>query len=56
MGMEEINFEFEYDLIWIQWVIGHLIDKDLVTFLKNCKENLTSNVRNSSKIKGSYCY
>lgn len=25
-----------YDLVWIQWVIGHLTDVDLVSFLKRC--------------------
>ncbi|KAI6191928.1 Methyltransferase [Aphelenchoides bicaudatus] len=32
-----------YDLIWIQWVIGHLNDKDFVEFLKRCKDGLTEN-------------
>lgn len=39
-GMEELKFEHKYDLIWIQWVIGHLIDEDLISFLGKCKENL----------------
>lgn len=39
-----MEFEFDYDCIWIQWVIGHLIDKDLVNFLKKCKENLSASV------------
>ena len=30
-----------YDLIWIQWVIGHLTDDDFVSLLKRCKEGLT---------------
>lgn len=25
-----------YDLIWIQWVTGHLTDEDFVDFLKRC--------------------
>ena len=40
MGMEELQIEHKYDLIWIQWVIGHLTDDDLVKFLKKCKESL----------------
>eukprot|EP00614_Pseudopedinella_elastica_P012509 CAMPEP_0172587728 /NCGR_PEP_ID=MMETSP1068-20121228/6739_1 /TAXON_ID=35684 /ORGANISM="Pseudopedinella elastica, Strain CCMP716" /LENGTH=280 /DNA_ID=CAMNT_0013382845 /DNA_START=249 /DNA_END=1091 /DNA_ORIENTATION=+ len=29
-----------YDVVWIQWVIGHLTDADLVSFLKRCSEAL----------------
>lgn len=29
-----------YDVIWMQWVTGHLDDDDLVEFLKRCKESL----------------
>ncbi|CAJ0572957.1 unnamed protein product, partial [Mesorhabditis spiculigera] len=29
-----------YDLIWIQWVSGHLTDEDFVNFFKRCKEGL----------------
>lgn len=28
--------ERRYDLIWIQWVSGHLVDEDLVDFFKRC--------------------
>lgn len=37
------NFEPEagrYDVIWIQWVLGHLTDSDLVKFLKLCQKGL----------------
>jgi 2-polyprenyl-3-methyl-5-hydroxy-6-metoxy-1,4-benzoquinol methylase len=44
MGMEELKFEHTYDLVWIQWVIGHLIDEDLISFLKKCKDNLNPGV------------
>ncbi|CAH1960005.1 unnamed protein product [Acanthoscelides obtectus] len=27
----------KYDVIWVQWVVGHLTDDDLVDFLKRCK-------------------
>lgn len=30
----------KYDLIWCQWVTGHLTDKDFVAFLEVCKEIL----------------
>lgn len=29
-----------YDMIWIQWVVGHLHDKDFVDFFKNCSRGL----------------
>ncbi|XP_033122039.1 N-terminal Xaa-Pro-Lys N-methyltransferase 1-like isoform X2 [Anneissia japonica] len=29
-----------YDLIWCQWVLGHLSDDHLVSFFKRCKEGL----------------
>uniref|UniRef100_A0A914X584 Uncharacterized protein n=2 Tax=Plectus sambesii TaxID=2011161 RepID=A0A914X584_9BILA len=29
-----------YDVIWIQWVSGHLTDDDFVNFFKRCKEGL----------------
>ncbi|XP_056395764.1 N-terminal Xaa-Pro-Lys N-methyltransferase 1 isoform X2 [Hyla sarda] len=32
-----------YDVIWIQWVIGHLTDSHLVDFLKRCKAGLRPN-------------
>lgn len=41
------NFEFEpykkYDVIWCQWVLGHLDDFSLVEFLKNCTQALANN-------------
>ncbi|XP_078074480.1 N-terminal Xaa-Pro-Lys N-methyltransferase 2 [Mustelus asterias] len=30
----------KYDVIWIQWVTGHLTDKDLMEFLIRCKYSL----------------
>ncbi|KYQ93945.1 hypothetical protein DLAC_04833 [Tieghemostelium lacteum] len=45
MGMQDFQFPLGnqrlYDLIWIQWVIGHLSDVDLVAFLKRASEHLT---------------
>ncbi|XP_060107218.1 N-terminal Xaa-Pro-Lys N-methyltransferase 1 [Heteronotia binoei] len=32
-----------YDVIWIQWVIGHLTDNDLSNFLKRCRLGLQPN-------------
>nr|CAI5823920.1 unnamed protein product [Callosobruchus analis]CAI5850837.1 unnamed protein product [Callosobruchus analis] len=33
----------KYDLIWIQWVVGHLTNEDLVDFLKRCRNGLKEN-------------
>lgn len=33
----------KYDVIWVQWVLGHLTDEDLVNFLKSCRRGLKSN-------------
>jgi len=42
-GMQNFDFkEHKYDLIWVQWVTGHLIDSDFVSFLKKCKGALKS--------------
>ncbi|RHY82380.1 hypothetical protein DYB37_007438 [Aphanomyces astaci] len=41
MGMQDFQPESHtYDLIWCQWVLGHLTDSDFVAFLKRCQEAL----------------
>ncbi|XP_056147001.1 N-terminal Xaa-Pro-Lys N-methyltransferase 1 [Lampris incognitus] len=35
--------EGRYDVIWIQWVIGHLTDEHLVEFLRRCQSGLRPN-------------
>ncbi|CAG8603470.1 2504_t:CDS:2 [Paraglomus brasilianum] len=35
--------EGKYDLIWCQWVLSHLTDEDLVSFLVRCKRGLKAN-------------
>lgn len=55
-GLQDFEFQPQkYDVIWCQWVLGHLKDNDLVDFLKRAqtglkkhgviviKENFTSN-------------
>lgn len=38
IGLQNFIPEKEkYDVIWIQWVLGHLVDEDLVSFLKLCQ-------------------
>ncbi|XP_049632625.1 N-terminal Xaa-Pro-Lys N-methyltransferase 2 [Suncus etruscus] len=32
-----------YDVIWIQWVSGHLTDRDLLAFLSRCQAGLREN-------------
>merc|ERR1712168_100848 len=32
-----------YNVIWCQWVLGHLQDEDLILFFKRCKEGITEN-------------
>ncbi|XP_018569308.1 N-terminal Xaa-Pro-Lys N-methyltransferase 1 [Anoplophora glabripennis] len=33
----------KYDVIWIQWVLGHLTDNDLINFLLSCQDGLRPN-------------
>ena len=35
--------ERHYDVIWCQWVLGHLKDDDLVQFFQRCKKGLSEN-------------
>jgi len=32
-----------YDVIWCQWVLGHLTDTDLVAFFARCQQGLAEN-------------
>ena len=41
-GLEDWVPEVRYDLIWNQWCLGHLTDKQLVAYLGRCKEAVTS--------------
>jgi len=43
-GLQEFVPELaRYDVIWCQWVLGHLTDDDLVTFLVRCQKGLAPN-------------
>ncbi|MED6276384.1 N-terminal Xaa-Pro-Lys N-methyltransferase 1 [Characodon lateralis] len=43
-GLQEFVPETgRYDVIWIQWVIGHLTDDHLVEFLRRCQKALRPN-------------
>ena len=43
-SMQQFDFEYKYDCIWFQWVIGHLTDIQVVSFLIKCREALTPSV------------
>ncbi|KAL4102291.1 hypothetical protein PRIC1_006036 [Phytophthora ramorum] len=44
MGLQDFEPKpASYDLIWMQWVLVHLTDVDLVRYLKRCKKALTPN-------------
>ena len=40
-GLEDWVPEARYDIIWNQWCLGHLTDKQLVAYLGRCKRALT---------------
>ena len=33
----------QYDLVWVQWCVGHLTDVQLIRFLRRCKSALNDN-------------
>ncbi|MCJ1468281.1 Alpha N-terminal protein methyltransferase 1 [Pseudocyphellaria aurata] len=41
-GLEDWKPQKQYDLIWSQWCLGHLTDKQLVAFFERCSKSLTS--------------
>nr|CAH7743503.1 unnamed protein product [Callosobruchus chinensis] len=44
-GLQDFEPELhKYDGIWIQWVVGHLTNEDLVDFLKRCRNGLKEEV------------
>lgn len=44
VGLQDFEFEDEkYDVIWAQWVLGHLTDDDLVDFFKRAVLGLKKN-------------
>ncbi|XP_040819002.1 N-terminal Xaa-Pro-Lys N-methyltransferase 1 isoform X2 [Ochotona princeps] len=43
-GLQDFSPEpGSYDVIWIQWVIGHLTDQHLAEFLQRCQRGLRPN-------------
>ena len=41
-GLEEWMPDKNYDLIWNQWCVGYLMDKQLVSYLRRCGSALSS--------------
>lgn len=41
-GLQDWVPEAHYDVIWNQWCLGHLTDKELVSFLQRCKKAVTT--------------
>lgn len=42
-GIQDWQPDTTYDLIWCQWSVMYLTDKDAVSFLKRCKHALNAN-------------
>lgn len=40
IGLQNFKPYKKYDVIWCQWVLGHLKDYDLVDFLERCRRAL----------------
>ncbi|KAH8277701.1 hypothetical protein KR018_003748 [Drosophila ironensis] len=40
VGLQKFTPSKKYDLIWCQWVLGHLTDRDLVTFFRRMRQGL----------------
>lgn len=45
VGLEDWSPEQNayYDLVWIQWCVGHLNDTQLLEYLERCKTSLNPN-------------
>lgn len=44
VGLQDFSPESgAYDVIWTQWVLGHLTDADLLDFFKRCSSGLSEN-------------
>jgi protein N-terminal methyltransferase len=40
IGLQDYVPEKVYDVIWIQWVVGHLMDEDYINFFKRCLQGI----------------
>ncbi|KAJ5740868.1 Alpha N-terminal protein methyltransferase 1 [Penicillium malachiteum] len=41
VGLENWHPQKKYDLIWVQWCVGHLTDTQLTEFIVRCRNSLT---------------
>ncbi|KAJ5178159.1 uncharacterized protein N7500_000858 [Penicillium coprophilum] len=42
-GLENWTPDKKYDLIWVQWCVGHLTDSQLIDYTVRCRKSLTEN-------------
>lgn len=42
-GLQEFQLNSQYDVIWCQWVLGHLTNDDFVEFFQRCGRALKKN-------------
>lgn len=55
-GLQELTPENNrYDVVWIQWVAGHLTDEDFVEFLKRCRCSLRTIDQGCIVVKENIC-
>ncbi|GBP91092.1 Alpha N-terminal protein methyltransferase 1 [Eumeta japonica] len=38
VGLQQFTPDKKYDVIWNQWVLGHLDDEDLISYLGRCRQ------------------
>lgn len=43
IGLQHFKPQKKYDVVWCQWVLGHLNDYDLISFLERCSQALADN-------------
>lgn len=39
-GLQDFEFEYKYDCIWVQWCLCYLTDLDCMSFLEKAREGL----------------
>lgn len=51
-GSQSGGNESGFDVVWCQWCLGHLSDKDLVDFFKRSKDSLRSKSKGTGELEG----
>jgi protein N-terminal methyltransferase len=59
--LQTVHFEHSYDIVWLQWVVSYLDDRQLVGFLRRCRLALAPHglvlVKDTANAKGhDFCY